>query len=208
VLTVAQLRVLRRDRDRRVLSGYSAALAYAGRSTGAASASAALQVWRRAAAVRRHIVLFMFYAAQAAYVAERFSNPMYVEELNLSHLLESPHRTLLEALLLRFRPANMDVLPLYIVLLLALPAALLMLGRWHWVLAAGSVGLWMGAAGSAGRCRPGPTAAGGSSTRSAGSCCRLRDALRGRSARYIPSARATGSSTSRRPPTWRSRSTS
>ena len=36
--------------------------------------------------------------------------------------LKQPDVTIVQALLLRFRPVNMDVLPLYIVLMLFLPA--------------------------------------------------------------------------------------
>ena len=38
--------------------------------------------------------------------------------------LKQPDVTIVQALLLRFRPVNMDVLPLYIVLMLSLPLIL------------------------------------------------------------------------------------
>ena len=68
-----------------------------------------------------HLILFLFYTAQIAWLAERFSNSMYIEELNITRFLEAPHVALLEALTLRFRPANLDILPLYIVLLFVFP---------------------------------------------------------------------------------------
>ena len=43
--------------------------------------------------------------------------------------LKQPDVTIIQALLLRFRPVNMDVLPLYIVLMLSLPLILVLL-RW------------------------------------------------------------------------------
>ncbi|HVL56539.1 MAG TPA: OpgC domain-containing protein [Burkholderiaceae bacterium] len=111
------------------ISGYSAMLAYGGSADRSGVAFASLQVLRRAWTLYvAHIVLFLFYAAQIAYVSARFANPMYVEELNVAQLLHEPHVALLEAVLLRFRPANMDVLPLYMVLLLGFPALL-----WLWV---------------------------------------------------------------------------
>ncbi len=71
-----------------------------------------------------HIFLFVVFTAQIAYVSSRFNNPMYADEMNLSGFLQEPHIALIEALLLRFRPANMDVLPLYIALLLVFPFVL------------------------------------------------------------------------------------
>ena len=47
--------------------------------------------------------------------------------MGIFDFLRQPDVTLLQALMLRFRPANMDVLPLYIVLLLLLPPILWLL---------------------------------------------------------------------------------
>lgn len=107
------------------LSGYSAAIAYgrAERKLGFVYMTA--HVWRRCWQLYvAHLILFIFYTAQIAWLAERFSNSMYIEELNITRFLEAPHIALLEALTLRFRPANLDILPLYIVLLLAFPFVL------------------------------------------------------------------------------------
>lgn len=107
------------------LSGYSAALAYGPQIDRHGFLFASAQVWRRTWQLYvAHLVLFMFYAAHVAWVGARLNNPMYVEESNLAHLLDEPHVVLLETLALRFRPLNMDVLPLYIVLLLLFPLVL------------------------------------------------------------------------------------
>ena len=67
--------------------------------------------------------------AEIAYVAATFDNPLYAEEMNILDFLKQPDVTIFQALLLKFKPVNMDVLPLYIVLLLLFPPMLWMLLR-------------------------------------------------------------------------------
>jgi hypothetical protein len=113
------------------IAGYSAAVAYGSvmRQRGFLFASARIlhRTWQLYIA---HIFLFVVFTAQIAYVATRFNNPMFSEEMNLIGFLSEPHVNLIQALVLRFRPANMDVLPLYIVLLFAFSPVLLLLQRW------------------------------------------------------------------------------
>ncbi len=47
-----------------------------------------------------------------------FDNPLFTEEMGVLDFMKNPDVTILQALLLKFKPVNMDVLPLYIVLLL------------------------------------------------------------------------------------------
>ncbi|MGE5145616.1 MAG: OpgC domain-containing protein, partial [Candidatus Eiseniibacteriota bacterium] len=61
---------------------------------------------------------------QIAYVAHNFRNPMFVDEMGIVGFLNEPYVALGQALLLKFKPANMDVLPLYIALLLVFPVIL------------------------------------------------------------------------------------
>jgi hypothetical protein len=75
------------------------------------------------------VFLLVFYLAQIAYVSSRFENPLYAEEFGMFHFLQDPAYTLMQALLLRFLPANVDVLPLYIVLMLFFPPVLWLLLR-------------------------------------------------------------------------------
>jgi len=49
-------------------------------------------------------------------------NPLYSEEMRVFDFLQQPGEALIQALLLKFQPNFMDVLPLYIVLLLAFSA--------------------------------------------------------------------------------------
>jgi len=126
------------------ISGYSAAVAYgrAERKSGFVFMTA--HVWHRCWQLYvAHLILFLFYTAQVAWLATRFSNSMYVEELNITRFLESPHIALIEALTLRFRPANLDILPLYIVLLFVFPFVLRALRGAPLVTFAASIALYL-----------------------------------------------------------------
>jgi hypothetical protein len=110
------------------ISGYTAAFVYgrAMRDRGIIIASA--RVLRRAWQIYvAHIFLFTIFMAEIAYVAATFDNPLYAEEMNILDFLKQPDVTIFQALLLKFKPVNMDVLPLYIVLLLLFPPMLWLL---------------------------------------------------------------------------------
>jgi hypothetical protein len=107
------------------ISGYTAAFVY-GRAmlesgTMIATARILRRVWQIYVA---HVFLFTIFLAEISYVATSFENPLYTEEMGIMDFLKQPDVTIVQALLLRFRPVNMDVLPLYIVLMLALPLIL------------------------------------------------------------------------------------
>ena len=110
------------------ISGYTAAFVYgrAMRERGIVIASA--RVLRRAWQIYvAHIFLFTIFMAEIAYVASTFDNPLYAEEMNILDFLKQPDVTIFQALLLKFKPVNMDVLPLYIMLLLFFPPMLWLL---------------------------------------------------------------------------------
>src|SRR6202008_4100068 len=112
------------------ISGYTAAFVYgrAMRERGYLIASA--RILRRAWQIYvAHIFLFTIFMAEIAYVAATFDNPLYAEEMNILDFLKQPDVTIFQALLLKFKPVNMDVLPLYIVLLLFFPPMLWLLLR-------------------------------------------------------------------------------
>ena len=101
------------------ISGYTAAFVYgrAMQSNGflVATARVLKRAWQIYVA---HVFLFAIYLAEIAYVAQSFENPLYTEEMGVLDFMKNPDVTILQALLLKFKPVNMDVLPLYIVLLL------------------------------------------------------------------------------------------
>src|SRR5262249_22648167 len=89
-----------------------------------------------------HIFLFMIYMAELAYVTTTFENPLFSEEVDLLNALKEPASTLVRALLLQFQPPNLDILPLYIVLLAAFPPVLWLLLRLPTLALAASVALY------------------------------------------------------------------
>lgn len=128
------------------ISGYSAAIAYGRSERKSGFVFMTAHVWRRCWQLYvAHLILFLFYTAQIAWLAARFSNSMYVEELNITRFIEAPHIALIEALTLRFRPANLDVLPLYIVLLLVFPFVQRALRAAPFVTLAASLALYLAA---------------------------------------------------------------
>lgn len=112
------------------ISGYTAAFVYGRVMIERGFTVAGARILKRAWQIYvAFIFLFMIYLAQISWVAARFDNPLYIEEMNLLHFLQRPEVVIVEALLLRFLPANVDVLPLYIVLMGIFPLLLWMLLR-------------------------------------------------------------------------------
>src|SRR6202043_3176415 len=85
-----------------------------------------LRAWQMYVA---HILLFLVFTAQIARAARRWDNPMYKDELNVANFLQHPDVLIGQALTLRYKPVNLDVLPLYITLVLASPLILWCLMR-------------------------------------------------------------------------------
>jgi len=112
------------------ISGYTAAFVYGRAMLEHGLVVATARILRRAWQIYvAHVFLFTIFLAEISYVATSFENPLYTEEMGIMDFLKQPDVTIVQALLLRFRPANMDVLPLYIVLMLSLPLVLVLM-RW------------------------------------------------------------------------------
>jgi hypothetical protein len=71
-----------------------------------------------------HILLFLAFTAQIARAARKFDNPMYKDEFNVANFLAHPDDLIWQALTLRYKPVDLDVLPLYISFLVAAPLIL------------------------------------------------------------------------------------
>ena len=100
------------------ISGYTAALVFGRmmRDYGFLIGATRLlrRVWQLYLA---HVVLFVVYVAAVGYFALRFGFDAILHEYNVARMIDNPFETLIESLLLRFKPLNLDVLPLYIVLM-------------------------------------------------------------------------------------------
>src|SRR3979411_870920 len=71
-----------------------------------------------------HIMLFLVFTAQIARTVRKFDNPMYEDEFNVHNFLEHPDILIGQALSLRYKPVDLDVLPLYISLVAICPLVL------------------------------------------------------------------------------------
>lgn len=126
-----------------LLAGYGAGLAYGFTMVRQGYLYAAADTIRRAWTLYiAHIFLFVVFTAQVAYSASLLDRAYYLDESRLDVLADSPYRGLLEALLLRFQPNLLNILPLYVVLLVIFAVALPLLRRPK-LLLGGSLALYL-----------------------------------------------------------------
>lgn len=116
------------------ISGYTAVIAYGRMLDQEGWPRTAARIYRRVWQLYvAHILLFVAFSAQIAWVSIARDTPALIEEMELLGLGQNPYRAILEAALLKFRPINLDVLPLYIVLLAVFPLVLPVVVRFPWV---------------------------------------------------------------------------
>jgi hypothetical protein len=85
----------------------------------------------------------LFYLTSVHYLSHRFDDPHFMDQFNVAYLMNSPVETLSQGLLLKFKPLNLDVLPLYIVVMAAFPIVLWCMLRWRNAVLIGSIGLYL-----------------------------------------------------------------
>ncbi len=113
-----------------LLAGYAGGLAYGAALDRKGWGFGAATLLRRAGTLYiAHIFLFVVLTAQVGYSAAALDSSAYLDEMHLDAFGEQPYLALLQALMLRFQPAFLDILPLYIVLMLMLAPALPLLRR-------------------------------------------------------------------------------
>ena len=107
------------------ISGYTAAFVYARvmleRGFVVGATKLLKRVWQLYVA---HVLLFVVYIVGIGFAAQKWNLPIIIHEFNIAGVLDNPTQTLLEGLLLKFKPYNLDVLPLYIVLMAVFPFVL------------------------------------------------------------------------------------
>src|SRR3978361_1348055 len=107
------------------ISGYTASFVYARMMLERGFIVGATRLFKRVWQLYvAHIVLFVIYIAAIGYVAQRYNDPDIINEFNVAGLVDNPLQTLSQGLLLKFKPLNLDVLPLYIVLMGFFPPVL------------------------------------------------------------------------------------
>lgn len=128
------------------ISGYTASFVYArmmlerGFIVGATRLTK--RVWQLYVA---HIILFVIYIVSISYLALRFGDSEIINEFNVAGLVDHAVDTLGQGLLLKFKPVNLDVLPLYIVLMGFFPPILWIMLRKPNTTMLASIALWLAA---------------------------------------------------------------
>jgi hypothetical protein len=126
------------------ISGYTASFVYARMMLERGFIVGATRLFKRVWQLYvAHIILFVIYIVSIGYIAYRFRDADIVNEFNVAGLIENPVETLRQGLLLKFKPLNLDVLPLYIVLMGLFPPVLWLMLRRPNLTMLGSIALWL-----------------------------------------------------------------
>ncbi len=116
------------------ISGYTAALVYGRTMLARGFFPAAIRLLSRAWQLyAAHVLLFVTYVASIGYIARTYEHSHLLDEFNVAQVIKNPLATLAHGLTLGFKPLNLDVLPLYIVLMAVFPPVL-------WVMTDGPTG--------------------------------------------------------------------
>ena len=107
------------------VAGYTAAFIYARMMVERGVIFASTRIFKR---VRQlyiaHILLLVIYMVSVSHFAGAYNASELVGEFNIEGLIAHPVDTLTQGLLLNFKPLNLDILPLYIVLMAFFPPVL------------------------------------------------------------------------------------
>jgi hypothetical protein len=124
------------------LAGYAAGIAYGLLMLREGWFFAATRVMGRVGTLYvAHIFLFVVFTAQVGFSAATLDRAAYLDELQMDAFGNAPYEALVQALLLAFQPAFLNILPLYIVLLAMFALALPLLYR-PWVFLGASLTLY------------------------------------------------------------------
>jgi len=128
------------------ISGYTAALVFGRVMIERGYAAAASRLAKRAFVLyAAHVVVVVIYIGIIASVSREFHDPDDLNQFNIAVFISKPLWQFSQMLALRYKPVNLDVLPLYILLLGAFaPALWLMVRKPNWTLA-GSLLLYVAA---------------------------------------------------------------
>lgn len=113
-----------------LISGIASYLAYAPRFERLGFVAGARAVGRRWLTIYlAHLLLFLGLAAGTAIAARHFSGADYIAFLRFGWLFQRPREAIAAALVLRYLPTYVDILPLYLVLLAAAPVLIVAVRR-------------------------------------------------------------------------------
>jgi len=126
------------------LSGFVAALVYGRMAAIKGFFAASWRIWRRAWVLYvAQILLFMFLVAEISLVVAGTGHGYYNGQFRIGAFLAQPDSAIVHALLLRYQPAYLDVLPVYVLLLAGFPLVLLGLARNVWFVLVPSAALYL-----------------------------------------------------------------
>jgi hypothetical protein len=112
------------------ISGYTASFVYARMMLERGFLIGGTRLIKRAWQIYvAHIILFVMYIAEIGYLSQHYNDPNLENEFNVAGFMQNPAETLYQGLILAFKPVNMDVLPLYILLMVVFPPVLWMMLR-------------------------------------------------------------------------------
>lgn len=127
------------------LSGFVAAMVYGRTLDTHGFLAGAARTWRRAWDIyAAQMVLLFFFVAEICAIASALPDTGYFEYFRVDAFITHTETTILQALMLRFQPAYLDILPVYTVFFGLLPFILVALKRGPWLVLLASFLLYMG----------------------------------------------------------------
>ncbi|WP_316397165.1 OpgC domain-containing protein [Bradyrhizobium sp. 33ap4] len=126
------------------ISGYTVAFVFAKSMIDRGFVVGSTRLLRRAWQIYvAHVMLFVIYLTEIGYLAPKYGGEAFLDQFNVHIFLQQPAQTLFYGLMLAFKPVNMDVLPLYIVLIGLFPPVLWAMLRAPNLTMLGSVALYL-----------------------------------------------------------------
>jgi hypothetical protein len=129
-----------------LISGYTSAMVYARQTCERGFVFGATRVMRRVWQLYvAHVLLLAFYLASIHFLSHTFSAPDFIDRYNVASLTRAPAEALIQGLILKYKPVNLDVLPLYVVLMTCFPPVLWLMLRHRNAIMFASVVLYLAA---------------------------------------------------------------
>ncbi len=127
------------------VSGYIAALVYGGALSRRGFGAAALRTYRRGAQIyATQMILLVLLVVEIALAGAALERPWLLDHFGQGTIAAHPGAALIQALLLRYQPTYLDILPIYVALFVLLPFLLALLARDLWLTLAVSFLLYLG----------------------------------------------------------------
>lgn len=127
------------------LSGFVAAMVYGRTLDTRGFFAAAARMWRRAWDIyAAQMVLLVFFVAEVCAIASLMPGSGYFRYFRVEAFIAQTETTIVQALMLRFQPAYLDILPVYTVFFALLPFLLVALKRGPWLVLLASFLIYAG----------------------------------------------------------------